>query len=88
MYAEPNGGLLFAKIEGITAGIAGIGKFENKVFELKRMFVRDEFRNKGIGKMLLLASIELVKKLNYEVIKLGHGRFYERGYKTLYKTDL
>lgn len=86
MYAEPDGGLLLAKIEGITAGVAGIRKFENKVGELKRMFVRDEFRNHGIGKMLLSASIELAKKLNYEVIKLDTADFMKAAIK-LYKEN-
>lgn len=86
MYSEPNGGLLLAKIDSIPAGVAGIRKFENKACELKRMFVKDEFRNKGIGKMLLSASVELAKKFNYEVIKLDTADFMNTAIK-LYKEN-
>jgi len=70
MYCEPNGGLILATINDKTVGVVGIRKFENKDCELKRMFVKEDFRNLGIGRLLLEHAIELAKKLNYDTIKL------------------
>jgi GNAT superfamily N-acetyltransferase len=70
MYTEPFGGLILVKVDNKTAGIVGIRKFEDEVCELKRMFVKETFRNLGIGRMLLEEAIQMAKKFNYRCIKL------------------
>jgi carbonic anhydrase len=70
MYTEPDGALLLAMLDNEIAGVIGIRKFEDKVCELKRMFVREAYRNKGIGRKLIEYAIYLSKKLNYNCIKL------------------
>ena len=70
MYSEPNGGLVLATIDNKVIGVAGIRKFENKDCELKRMYVKEEYRGTGIGRKILEYAIELAKKLNYDKIKL------------------
>ena len=75
MYFEPVGGLLIATVNSEPAGVAGIRKYHGEECELKRMFVRPDFRNLGIGKKLLLASIELAKNLKYKTIKLDTTDF-------------
>lgn len=75
MYSAPTGGLLLAMVNGQAAGIAGIRKFESNDCELKRMFVKSDYRNLGIGKELLKAAIALAKSLNYNTIKLDTADF-------------
>ena len=70
MYSAPVGGLLIAKVDNEPAGVAGIRRFDNDDCELKRMFVKQGFRGLGLGKALLLESIELAKQLGYKTIKL------------------
>jgi putative acetyltransferase len=70
MYSEPNGGLILALMNYKTVGVVGIRKFEKKDCELKRMYVKMDYRNLGIGKLILEYAIELAKKLGYERIKL------------------
>jgi putative acetyltransferase len=70
MYSEPTGGLILASIDNKVIGVAGIRKFESKDCELKRMYVNNEYRNLGIGKILLESAIELAKKLHYNKLKL------------------
>ena len=70
MYSEPHGCLLLASYNDKIVGVAGIRKFENNDCELKRMYVKPEYRKSGIGKLLLEYSIEIAKKLNYTNIKL------------------
>ena len=70
MYSEPNGGLILAINENKIIGVAGIRKFKNKDCELKRMFVKEEYRGSGIGRKILEYAIELAKKLKYDKLKL------------------
>ena len=70
MYSEPNGGLILAIINNKTVGVVGIRKFKKKDCELKRMYVKTDYRNLGIGRLILEYAIKLAKKLNYNRIKL------------------
>jgi len=70
MYSEPTGGLILAVINDKIIGVAGIRKFENDVCELKRMYVKKDYRKSGIGKQILEYAMELAKKLNYNKIRL------------------
>ncbi|MBM2814621.1 MAG: acetyltransferase family protein [Ignavibacteria bacterium] len=70
MYSEPEGGLVLALLDNQVIGVAGIRKIGNGECELKRMFVKRDFRNLGIGRMLLEYSIKLARELKYDKIKL------------------
>ena len=71
-YSNPSGGLfiIIDNETGESIGCIGIRRFENKIAELKRMYVKDSHRNKGLGKKLLHKAIKLAKELRYETIYL------------------
>lgn len=70
-YNLPCGALVLVLDENdFEIGCVGIRKLDGKTSELKRMYVKKEFRNKGIGKKLLQMVIEESKKLGYEKIQL------------------
>lgn len=71
-YSNPSGGLfiIIDNETGESIGCIGIRRFENKIAELKRMYVKDSHRNKGLGKKLLHNAIKLAKELRYEKIYL------------------
>jgi len=69
-YNIPRGALILAYHEKIAIGCAGIREIDNETAELKRMFVRTEYRKFKIGKKLLELSIDKAKKLNYKKIRL------------------
>ena len=75
MYAEPTGGLLLVTVNGQYAGVAGIRKFADGECELKRMFVRAEYRNLGLGQRLMTEALALAKRLGYAFVKLPPYRF-------------
>src|SRR6201996_9627826 len=52
-YNLPAGGLYVAFYDGLPAGCAGIRKLDDETAELKRMFVKDEYRGHKIGAELL-----------------------------------
>jgi GNAT superfamily N-acetyltransferase len=71
-YNKPFGGLILIidTQSGEEVGCVGIRKFEAKVAELKRMFIQESHRDKGLGGELLRRAIQLSKDLGYEKIRL------------------
>jgi putative acetyltransferase len=69
-YAEPSGALLLACDGEAYVGCSGVRKFDEETAELKRMYVKNEYRGYQIGINLLQRSIELAKQLGYKKIRL------------------
>ena len=69
-YNKPKGALLLAYKDDLAVGCAGIRPLEQDIAELKRMFVRPEFRQFNIGKKLLMLAIDIAADLNYKAIRL------------------
>lgn len=51
-------------------GTIGIVNTGNDIFELKKMFLKKDFRGKGFGKMLMDFILEYAKKSNCKVLQL------------------
>lgn len=69
-YAAPNGALLLARIDGKAAGCVAIRAFDNTTCEMKRLFVRDQFKKQGVGRALVAAAVEEARHLGYKRIVL------------------
>ena len=69
-YNKPSGALLLAYKNGEAVGCAGLRKFDEEQAELKRMFVKTEYRQFKIGKKLLELIINMAKDLHYKSILL------------------
>jgi putative acetyltransferase len=69
-YNKPDGGLLLAYVNDNPIACTGVRKSEGKTAELKRMYVRREYRGQRIGVELLKLSLNMAKELGYEKIRL------------------
>lgn len=69
-YSTPEGRLFLAFTDEKLAGCIALRKLEDKICEMKRLFVKDEFRGKKIGVALIEKIIEEAKNIGYEKMRL------------------
>jgi GNAT superfamily N-acetyltransferase len=69
-YAPPEGRLLLAYADDKLAGCIAMRKLEDGVCEMKRLFVRDEFRGARIGVALIEELISDARGIGYEKMRL------------------
>ena len=69
-YAPPEGCLLLAEEDGRIAGCIALRKMDDAVCEMKRLFVRSEFRGRGVGRMLILELLNLARQKGYKKMRL------------------
>ena len=62
-YALPTGCLLLAKYHDQPAGCVALRKFSDGICQMKRLYVRPQLRNLGIGKKLAKSIIKQGREL-------------------------
>jgi ribosomal protein S18 acetylase RimI-like enzyme len=69
-YGPPDGVLILALIDDKAAGCIALRKISEDICEMKRLYVRDDYRGLGIGRKLITMIIEEASTLNYHYIRL------------------
>jgi putative acetyltransferase len=69
-YAPPQGRLLLAEFSGKPAGCVALHSIQPEIAEMKRLYVRPEFRGKGVGVALTNAILREAKKIGYQRLRL------------------
>lgn len=73
-YAEPRGALLLARVDGIPAGCCALRPLDtvdySNACEMKRLFVRPEFRRLGLGRQLVEKTMDTARMAGYDCLLL------------------
>jgi len=69
-YISPYGCILLALYEGKTSGCVALRKIDDTICEMKRLYVKSDFRGKSIGRNLAIAIIEEARKFGYKCMRL------------------
>lgn len=78
VYAPPQGRMLLASHSAKAVGCGAFHRMTQKACEMKRMYVRPEFRGMQIGRQLTETLIVAAKEAGYVVMRLETTTFMDK----------
>jgi carbonic anhydrase len=69
-YAPPEGRLLLAYYDAQPAACAALHKLEPGICEMKRLYLRPQFRGKGLGRALADRVVSEARQIGYQRMRL------------------
>ena len=74
-YMPPEGIYYILQIDKKIAGMGALRKMKMDIGEVKRMYIRPEYRGKGFGKALLQQILRKAKEFGMSTVRLETGKF-------------
>ena len=65
-YLRPDGCNLLARVDGVVAGCGALRRLMDGLCEMKRLYVKAEFRGLGVGRLLAVHLIGEARKIGYD----------------------
>ena len=69
-YAPPSGRLLLGRIGSDVAGCIALRRMDDDTCEMKRLYLRPEFRGLRLGKRMVTAILDEAKQIGYSKMRL------------------
>jgi ribosomal protein S18 acetylase RimI-like enzyme len=69
-YRLPSGRLVLGRIDGRPAGCVALRMLDPRICELKRLYVRPEFRGYGLGRQLTDYVLDEARRAGYSTVRL------------------
>jgi putative acetyltransferase len=69
-YAPPHGRLLLVEYQAQLAACVALHKLEPTICEMKRLYLRPQFRGKGLGRVLAERIIAEAREIGYRQMRL------------------
>lgn len=69
-YSPPEGRLLLAEFNGQLAGCVALHQLQTDICEMKRLYLRPQFRGKGLGRALAERIIAEARQIGYQRMRL------------------
>lgn len=76
-YGPPDGRLYLATVDGQAAGCMALRKISDEEAELKRLYVRPQFRHLGVAQQLVDQILADARQIGYEAVLLDTFPFLE-----------
>jgi GNAT superfamily N-acetyltransferase len=72
-YGPPNGRALLVSVDGEIAGAGAYRRLSETICEMKRLFVSDRFKGRGLGRKLCEALITSARAEQFTLMRLDTG---------------
>jgi GNAT superfamily N-acetyltransferase len=69
-YSPPGGALFLALHQNDSVGCVALRRISDEFCEMKRLYVRADYRGRGLGKLLAESVIERARRIGYKAIRL------------------
>lgn len=70
MYGPPDGRAYLLEQDDMAFGCVAVRKLEDGVGEIKRMYLKPDYRGKGFGKVLMDLALDASHELGYRKVRL------------------
>jgi len=85
VYFPPDGRLILVSEDDKPAGLGCLKKLRDGVGEIKRMYVRPNYRGRGLGRRILEELLSEAREISYAEVRLDSARFMEAAH-SLYRS--